>query len=105
MLSEVDWDELVTRPGTAFAGTQTEKETEEKLDEKLDENEKYDERYDEFVNISIAKTKNVLVTEDETESDIDDVANREPIPVQVQRVLTIIIFVNIQCLARLGYDF
>lgn len=43
-----------------------------------------DQRYDEFVNISIAKTRNLLVTEDETESDIEE-SSKEQIPVQVGR--------------------
>ena len=44
-----------------------------------------DQRYDEFVNISIAKTRNLLVTEDETESDIEE-SSKEHIPVQVSLI-------------------
>ena len=83
MLSSMDWDELVSGPNSAFAATQTMERDEVPLLDDTDPME-YDQRYDEFVNISIAKTRNVLVTEDETESDMDDIANRtDMIPVQV----------------------
>ena len=71
-----DWPEILKKPKNVPATTQT-----SQLVQKEDVEEENAPVNDEFINISIGKSSNSPVCEDETESDLDE-PNREPIAVQ-----------------------
>lgn len=71
-----DWPEILRKPKNVPATTQT-----SQLVQKEDPEEENAPMNDEFINISIGKSSNSPVCEDETESDLDE-PNREPIAVQ-----------------------